>query len=98
MEVFRKKIITLEDNMSTITVKEIKDKIKSVLNELMDDSPNIADDQLFVEDIGVNSIVIVQVFLTCQETYGVDLTDEMKLVEPMSIQILAEKIYKKING
>ena len=98
MEVFRKKIITLEDNMSTITVKEIKDKIKSVLNELMDDAPNIADDQLFVEDIGVNSIVIVQVFLTCQETYGVDLTDEMKLVEPMSIQILAEKIYKKING
>ena len=84
--------------MSTITVEEIKDKIKSVLNELMEDAPDIADDQLFVEDMGVNSIVIVQVFLTCQETYGVDLTDEMKLAEPMSIQILAEKIYKKING
>ena len=61
-----------------------------------EDVSKITDDQLFVEELGVNSIVIVQVFLTCQETYGVDLTEEMKLAEPMSIQMLAEKIHNKV--
>lgn len=81
-----------------ITVDEIKAKIRSTLNELMEeDISKITDDQLFVEELGVNSIVIVQVFLTCQETYGVDLTEEMKLAEPMSIQMLAEKIHNKVS-
>ncbi len=81
-----------------ISVEEIQEKIRSVLDELMEGgASNIANDQLFVEDLGVNSIVIVQVFLTCQETYGIDLTDEMKLAEPMSIQLLAEKISNKIQ-
>ncbi|MBP3746326.1 MAG: acyl carrier protein [Ruminococcus sp.] len=80
-----------------VTVEEIKEKIRSTLNELMEeDVSKITDDQLFVEELGVNSIVIVQVFLTCQETYGVDLTEEMKLAEPMSIQMLAEKIHNKV--
>ena len=80
-----------------VTVEDIKEKIRSTLNELMEgDVSKITDDQLFVEELGVNSIVIVQVFLTCQETYGVDLTEEMKLAEPMSIQMLAEKIHNKV--
>lgn len=80
-----------------VTVEYIKEKIRSTLNELMEeDVSKITDDQLFVEELGVNSIVIVQVFLTCQETYGVDLTEEMKLAEPMSIQMLAEKIHNKV--
>ena len=80
-----------------VTVEDIKAKIRSTLNELMEeDVSKITDDQLFVEELGVNSIVIVQVFLTCQETYGVDLTEEMKLAEPMSIQMLAEKIHNKV--
>ena len=80
-----------------VTVEDIKEKIRSTLNELMEeDVSKITDDQLFVEELGVNSIVIVQVFLTCQETYGVDLTEEMQLAEPMSIQMLAEKIHNKV--
>lgn len=80
-----------------VTVEDIKAKIRSTLNELMEENVSkITDDQLFVEELGVNSIVIVQVFLTCQETYGVDLTEEMKLAEPMSIQMLAEKIHNKV--
>ncbi len=81
-----------------VTIEDIKAKIRSTLNELMEeDVSKITDDQLFVEELGVNSIVIVQVFLTCQETYGVDLTEEMKLAEPMSIQMLAEKIHNKVS-
>ena len=49
------------------------------------------------KDMGINSIAIVQIFLTCQEKYGVDLSDEMRLLEPMSIDSLAEKIVKKIE-
>lgn len=84
--------------MANITSDEIKAKIRSTLDELMEeDISTISDDSLFIEELGVNSIVIVQVFLTCQETYGIDLTEEMKLAEPMSIQMLADKICSKVN-
>lgn len=81
-----------------VTLKEIKKKIRSVIEELMgEEAVTLGDEQLFVENLGMNSIIVVQVFLTCEETYGVELTDEMKLVEPLSIEILAEKIYKKLH-
>ncbi len=73
-------------------------KIRDTLSEVVDENiTEISDDDLFVEDLGINSISIVQLFLTCEESYGVELTEEMKLAEPISINILAEKVYRKIN-
>lgn len=84
--------------MDKVTKNEVVDTIRQVMGELVEfDMNEISDDQTLVEDMGINSIAIVQIFLTCQEKYGVDLSDEMRLMEPMSIDSLAEKIVKKIE-
>ena len=84
--------------MDKVTKNEVVDTIRQVMGELVEfDMNEISDDQTLVEDMGINSIAIVQIFLTCQEKYGVDLSDEMRLLEPMSIDSLAEKIVKKIE-
>ena len=80
------------------TLDEIKQTIRRVMSELAEfDVSEISDDALFIEELGVNSITIVQMFLTCQDTYDVVLADEMNLAEPMSVQKLAELVYSKMN-
>lgn len=83
---------------AVVGLEDITKKIRDTLNEVVDENiSEISDDDLFVEDLGINSISIVQLFLTCEESYGIELTEEMKLAEPISIKILAEKVYRKIN-
>lgn len=86
------------ENNKNLSVEDIKKTIRETIAELVEfDVNEITDDQYFVEEMGVNSITTVQVFLSCQEKYNVMLADDMNLAEPMSIQLLAEKIYRKIN-
>lgn len=81
------------------TIEQIKGTIRNVLSELMekDAVEEISDTEYFAEEMGISSMTIVQIFITCQETYQVDLGDEMQLGEPMSIQSLAETVYRKMN-
>ncbi len=83
----------------TVTVEQIKQTIRGVLSELMEEEAvsKISDTEYLAEEMGISSMTIVQIFVTCQDTYDVDLTDEMQLAEPMSIQSLAETIFRKMN-
>ncbi len=79
-----------------MNIEEIKDVIKNTLKQVMENQEvSIEDDDLFYEDLGVDSIAIVQVFLTCQEKYDVVLADELNLMEPVSVNILAEIVERK---
>ena len=82
-----------------VTVEQIKNTIRSVLSELMEEDAvsEISDTDLFAEDMGIGSMTIVQIFVTCQDTYNVDLSNEMLLGEPMSIQSLAETVFNRIS-
>ncbi len=81
------------------TVEQIKNTIRGVLSELMEEEAvsEISDTDLFAEDMGIGSMTIVQIFVTCQDTYNVDLSNEMLLGEPMSIQSLAETVFSRIS-
>lgn len=81
------------------TVEQIKATIRGVLSELMEEEAvsAISDTDFFEEDMGIGSMTIVQIFVTCQDTYNVDLSNEMQLAEPMSIQSLAETVFGKIS-
>lgn len=79
-------------------IEEIKNTIKATLGQVMENKEvTINDDDLFYEDLGVDSIAIVQVFLTCQEKYDVTLADELNLMEPVSVNILAELVDRKLK-
>lgn len=83
----------------TVTIEEIKETIRNVLKELVEEETisKISDTEFLAEEMGIGSMAIVQIFVTCQEKYQVDLSNEMQLAEPMSIQMLAETIFKKLN-
>ena len=79
-------------------VEAIKETIKETLKQMIENKDiEIEDDDLFYEDLGVDSIVIVQIFLTCQEKYGVMLSDELNLLEPISVNILKNLITTKLK-
>lgn len=81
------------------TRKEIKDKIKGLLNELMGmDINEIDEDALLYEDYGADSIVIVQLYLSCQEYFNVTLADEVNLAEPVSINSMTDTIERKLKA
>ena len=85
---------------TTVTVEEIKQTIRNVISELVEEErlSQISDTDKLTGDMGIESMTIVQIFVTCQESYGVDLSNEMQLGEPMSIQELAEMIFQKIQN
>lgn len=83
--------------MENITKQDIKKTIKDVMSELIEDNvEEMNEDGLFIEELGINSITIVQIFLSCQDKYDIVLADEMNLAEPMSINSLADIVYNKI--
>lgn len=81
-----------------MNVDEIKETIKETFKEMIENKDiEMEDDDLFYEDLGADSIVIVQIFLTCQEKYGVMLADELNLLEPVSVNILTNLITRKFK-
>lgn len=85
--------------MENITIDDIKKTIRLVMADLIEDDPESFDDNsLLIEELGINSITIVQIFLSCQDKYDIVLANEMNLAEPMSIQSLAQTVLNKINA
>ncbi len=82
---------------TTVSEPEIKKTIRDTLIKMLPGGKtDFNDDDLFYETIGADSIVIVQVFLTCQETYDVLLSDELNLIDPISVNSLTALIRKKL--
>lgn len=78
--------------------EEIKTKIKDLLHELMGlEQSEIDEDALMYEDLGADSIIIVQLYLSCQEYFQVTLADEVNLAEPVSVNSMAETIERKMQ-
>ena len=83
--------------MENITKQDIKKTIKDVMSELIEDNvEEMNEGGLFIEELGINSITIVQIFLSCQDKYDIVLANEMNLAEPMSVNSLADIVYNKI--
>lgn len=85
--------------MEKPTLEDVKKTIRSVMKELIEEDPETFDENsLLIEELGINSITIVQIFLSCQDRYDIVLANEMNLAEPMSIRSLAEIVLNKINA
>ena len=76
----------------------IKKEIREILAEYTDlDVSQIGDQDLLFDDWAMTSVVIVQVFVTIQEKYGISMQDEVNMQAPVSIQYIAEIVMEKIN-
>lgn len=77
--------------------EQVKTKIKSLMHELMGlDFDSINEDAFLYEDYGADSIIIVQIFLSCQDFFKVKLDDEVNLSEPISVNSLSQIILRKL--
>ena len=75
-----------------MTKDEALRRIKEQLGEVLAVQPaEIADDALLVEDLGVSSMEIVQIYVYFQEL-GVPMADSFNLHESMSVSTLADRV------
>lgn len=75
------------------TKAEIISFIKNRLAELMNTEAGLIDDNAyFVEDIGATSIMIVDMFVSMEEEFGVDMQSKLDLMESLTVSMLADKV------
>lgn len=67
--------------------------IKGRLSELLNiEAAEIGDDALFVEELGTTSMMIVDLLVAIEEEYQVDMQSKFDLVEPVSVNIVTDRI------
>ncbi len=67
--------------------------IKGRLSELLNiEAAEIGDDALFVEELGMTSMMIVDLLVAIEEEYQVDMQSKFDLVEPVSVNIVTDRI------
>ncbi len=84
--------------MCEMTIETVKSTIKGHLGELLNMDPaQIGDNDLLIDDLGADSIVIVQLYLSCQEDFGILVSEELDLYISQSVQSLSEVVMQKIS-
>ena len=81
-----------------MTIDEVKTTIKGYLAELLNiNAENIGDNDLIIDDLGADSITIVQLYISCQEDFGIVVSDELDLYISQSVQSLSEVVMEKLK-
>ena len=79
--------------------EEIKTFIKERLAELLNIYPQSIDENAFlVEDLGTTSIMIVDLLVAVEEEYGVDMQSRFDLVEPVSVNLVTDRILENMEA
>ncbi|MFW6067910.1 MAG: acyl carrier protein, partial [Myxococcota bacterium] len=56
---------------------EIADKVKEIISQQLDvDKANIKEESAFIEDLGADSLAIVELVLAFEEQFEIDIPDE----------------------
>lgn len=56
---------------------EIADKVKEIISQQLDvDKSNVKEDSAFIEDLGADSLAIVELVLAFEEQFEIDIPDE----------------------
>ena len=56
---------------------EIADKVKEIISQQLDAEPSkIVDDAAFIDDLGADSLAIVELVLAFEEQFEIDIPDE----------------------
>lgn len=81
-----------------MTLEQIKLDIREMLKEVTDfDVETVKDEDLLFDDLGLTSVGIVQIFVSCQEKYDISMHDEINMHAPVSINYISEIVLNKIK-
>ncbi len=75
------------------TLEEIELYLKEKLSVLLNvDVDKIPSDANLVEELGADSIVIVQLFVNIQDDFGIDMNQELNLGQAITVEMIAKYI------
>lgn len=75
------------------TLEEIELYLKEKLSVLLNvDVDKIPSDANLVDELGADSIVIVQLFVNVQDDFGIDMNQELNLGQAITVEMIAKYI------
>ena len=81
-----------------MTKSEIITDLRELLKEVTDvNVDEIGDNDLLFDEWGFTSVIIVQLFVSCQDRYGISMQDEVNMQAPVSLSDIAEVIEQKLK-
>lgn len=81
-----------------MTKSEIITDLRELLKEFTDvNVDEIGDNDLLFDEWGFTSVIIVQLFVSCQDRYGISMQDEVNMQAPVSLSDIAEVIEQKLK-
>lgn len=79
--------------MDKVVKSDVAAFIKGRLSELLNiNKDEIGDDALFIEELGTTSIMIVDLFVSIEDKYKVDMQSRFDLTTKLSVNILSDMI------
>jgi len=81
-----------------MTKAEIISDLRKLLQEVTDvNVDEIGDNDLLFDKWGFASVIIVQLFVSCQDKYGISMEDDVNMQAPVSLSYIAEVIEEKLK-
>lgn len=80
-----------------MTKEAVKARLREMLAEIVETDVNaIKDDDNFFDDLAFTSITVIQLFVSCQEEYGISMQEDVNLKNEITLNTISELILKKI--
>ena len=81
-----------------MTKDEIKIKLREMLSEIVEmDINEIKDDDNFFDNLSFTSITVVQLFVSCQDEFGISMQENVNLKDNITLNYIADLIAEKLN-
>ena len=81
-----------------MTKVEIKIKLREMLSEIVEmDINEIKDDDNFFDNLSFTSITVVQLFVSCQDEFGISMQENVNLKDNITLNYIADLIAEKLD-
>lgn len=81
-----------------MTKDEIKSKLREMLSEIVEmDVNEIKDDDNFFDNLSFTSITVVQLFVSCQDEFGISMQENVNLKDNITLNYIADLIAEKLD-
>lgn len=81
-----------------MTKDEIKIKLRKMLSEIVEmDINEIKDDDNFFDNLSFTSITVVQLFVSCQDEFGISMQENVNLKDNITLNYIADLIAEKLD-
>lgn len=81
-----------------MTKDEIKIKLREMLSEIVEmDINEIKDNDNFFDNLSFTSITVVQLFVSCQDEFGISMQENVNLKDNITLNYIADLIAEKLD-